>query len=136
MNYEFILLLESLTECICLKYHIHSSQRRVALGSWKVFFPVLEELVCSFNILFDIFWNSIRLTYVTQFGLDNLVHNCLFTSQRILFYSRYEFFIIPSLILWELESSRIELAKLILNILVENWDRSICPGWSILFLWP
>ena len=47
-----------------------SSKWRVELGAWEVeFFSVLEEMVYSFsNFLFNIFWNSIYLTYVPQFG--------------------------------------------------------------------
>ena len=38
------------------------------LSSWEVvFFPFPEEIVYSFNLIFDIFWNSIYLTYLPQF---------------------------------------------------------------------
>ena len=45
------------------------------------------------------------------------------------------FFVIFSLFLSQLELSIIELPKLTPNILMENCDHSIFPGWSILFLY-
>ena len=45
------------------------------------------------------------------------------------------FFVIFSLFLSQLELSSIELPKLTPNILMENCDHLIFPGWSILFLY-
>ena len=39
-----------------------------------------------------------------------------------------DFFVIPSLILFQLELSRIELPKLSSSSLMENCDNSICSG--------
>ena len=54
------------------------------LGVWEVvFFPVPEEIVYSFfSILFDIFWDSIDLAYVSKLGEEGLVYDYLFTSQE------------------------------------------------------
>ena len=54
-----------------------------------------------FNFLFDIFLNSIYLIYVSQFGLEDLDYDFLFTSQREphsvpdmdLFYYFFTFFV-------------------------------------------
>ena len=75
--------------------------------------------------------------HVPQFGLEDLVYDYLFTSQREPHsVPDMEFFIILSLILSQLELSRIELPKLILSILMKTFDHSICPGWSILIYTP
>ena len=52
------------------------------LGVWEIaFFPVPVEIVYSFfNSLFDIFWNSINLAYVSKLGAEDLVYDYLFTS--------------------------------------------------------
>ena len=42
-------------------------------SKWE-FFPVPGEIVYSFfNFLFDIFWNSINLAYVSKLGEEDLV---------------------------------------------------------------
>ena len=70
--------------CLCLKYLLRPCKWRVELGVWEVvFFPVPEEIVYSFfNFLFDIFWNSKNLAYVSQLGEKDFIYNYLFTSQR------------------------------------------------------
>ena len=70
--------------CICLKYLVQPSKWRVELGVREVvFFTVPEEIAYSaFNFLFDIFWNSINLVYVSQLGDEDLIYNYLFTSQQ------------------------------------------------------
>ena len=50
-------------------------------GRGSFFLP--EEIVYSFNFLFDIFLNSIYLTYVPQFGSENLVYDYLLISQKV-----------------------------------------------------
>ena len=79
--------------CLCLKYLVRPSKRRVELGVWEVvFFPVAEEIVSSFfNFLFDIFWNSVNLAYASQPGEEDLVYDYLFTTQRE-FHSDPDFF--------------------------------------------
>ena len=43
--------------------------KRVELGAWEVvLFSASEEIAYSFNSHFDIFWNSIYLIVVPQFG--------------------------------------------------------------------
>ena len=75
MTVESILFLYTLIVCLCLKNLVRPSKWRVELGVWEVaFFPFPDEIVCSFfNFLFDIFWNSTNLAYVTQLGEDDLV---------------------------------------------------------------
>ena len=47
------------------------------------FFLVPEEIVYSFfNALFDVFWGSIKLAYVSKLGEEGLGYDYLFTSQR------------------------------------------------------
>ena len=47
------------------------------------FFPVPEDITYSLlNILFDIFWDSINLVYVSKLVEEGLVYDYLFTSQR------------------------------------------------------
>ena len=54
--------------------------------------------------------------------------NIFFTSQRESYaVLRMNLFIIPSLILSQLELSRIDLPKLTPSILMENCDLFICP---------
>ena len=115
------MLLYSLIGCLCLKYLVRPSKWRVELGVWEVVFsPVPGEIVYYFfSSLFDIFWNSINLRYVSQLGQEDLVHDHLFTSQ-IESHSvpDIDFFAIPSLILSHLKLSRIESPKLALSILI------------------
>ena len=70
---------------------------------WLYFFFVPVEVVYSFNFLIDVFWNSICLTFITQFGWKDLAYDYLFNFQRVSLCSRYGFFIIPSLILFQFE---------------------------------
>ena len=44
------------------------------------FFRSRKIVYYFFDVLFDIFWNKIYLTYVAQFGQENLVYDYLFTS--------------------------------------------------------
>ena len=47
------------------------------------FFPIPEDIAHSlFNILCDIFWDSINLVYVSKLVEEGLVYEFLFTSQR------------------------------------------------------
>ena len=72
------------------------------------------------TFFFSIFWNSTNLAYVTDFGLEGLVYDYLFTFQRESHSVPYmDFFTIPSLILSHLELSRIELPKLTPSILMK-----------------
>ena len=115
MTWEPILFLDTSIMRLCLKYLDHPSKWRFELGVWEVvFFPVPDEIICSFfNFLFDIFWNSINLAYVTQLGEEDLVYDYPFTSQRE---SRtvlnMDSFAVPSFILSHLDLLRIELPKL------------------------
>ena len=67
---------------------------------------------------FRVFWNSTNLTYVPQFRLEVLAYDYLFQRQS---HSDpdMDFFALPSLILFRLELSRIELPKLTPRILME-----------------
>ena len=86
MTVESILFLYTLIVCLCLKDLVRPSKWRVELGVWEVaFFPFPDEIVCSFfNFLFDIFWNSTNLAYVTQLGEDDLVCDYLLTLKESL----------------------------------------------------
>ena len=92
-----------------------------------------REIVYSFNFLFDIFWCSIYLIHVPQFGREDLVYDYLFTCQRESHsVPDIDFFVITSLIL----SSQFELPKIKLrSILMKNYDHSIYLGWSFLSLY-
>ena len=115
MTFESILFLYSLIVFLCLKHLVCLSKPRAELGVWEiVFFSVPKEIVYSFfNFLFDIFWNSINLAYISQLGDDDLVYDYLFISQgESHSVQEMDFFTILSLILTHLELSRIELPKL------------------------
>ena len=73
------------------------------------FFPVPEDITYSLlNILFDIFWDSINLVYVSKLVEEGLVYEYLFTSQRESHsIPDMDFFAIPSLILSHMELPRI-----------------------------
>ena len=103
------------------KYLVQSSKWRVEIGVWEVvFFPVPEEIVNYFLVYFEIV--QISSMY------HSLNKRVWFT---IIFLSRKEsltlfqiwFFTIPSLILFHLELSRIELPKLNPSILMETVQR-------------
>ena len=68
--------------------------------------------------LFRVFWNSTNLTYVPQFRLEVLAYDYPFQRES---HSDpdMDFFALPSLILFRLELSRIELPKLTPRILME-----------------
>ena len=75
---------------------------------------------CFFNFLFDVFWNSINLAYVSEIGEKDLVYNYLFTSQRESHsIPDMNYLAILSIILSHLEFLRIELPKLTLRILMK-----------------
>ena len=95
----------------------------------RVFFPFQRKSYIFFQITF---WYILP-----QFGYEDAVYDYLFSSQRslTLFQIRI-FFIIPLLMLSQFELKRIELPKSTPIILMENCDRFIFPGWSILFLYP
>ena len=109
--------------CLCQKYLVHLSKWRVQLGFWEaVFFPVPEEVVCSFfNIVFDIFWAKYK------FGLCIKTWRREFGFLRLSFTSQGESHSVPDriffatllLILSHFELSRIELPKLTSSILME-----------------
>ena len=54
------------------------------LGPCEVVFCFRSTGNCiySYYFLFDIFWNSVYLSYIPPFGSDNLVYDYLFTCQR------------------------------------------------------
>ena len=103
---------------------------RAELGVSEVgLFSIPEEIVYSSYFLLDIFSVTIYLTYVPQFGQEDLVYDYLFSSQRESHpVADMDFFIIPSPLLSQLELLRIELPKFTPSILIENCDHSICPG--------
>ena len=108
--------------CLCLKYIVRPFIWRAELGVWEVvLFPVPGKIVYSFfNFLFDIFWNSINLAYVSRLGEEDLVYNYFFASQRESHsVPDMDFFAILSLILSHLDLSRIELPKLTSSILTK-----------------
>ena len=90
-------------------------------------FSVSQEIVYSFKLFFDLFWNNIWPMY---HSLDKRFTIIFFTiiGLRLSFTSQIvshcvpdmNFFIIPSLILSQLELSMIELPKLTPNILMQN----------------
>ena len=91
---------------LCLKYLVQPSKWRVKLGIWEVaFFPVPEEIVYSFLVCY--------------FSDKRVWYTIIFLSLS----STYGFFAIPSLILSNLELSRIELPKLTSSILIEILQR-------------
>ena len=104
--------------------------KRAELGVWEVvLFSIPKEIVYSFYFLLDIFWVTIYLTYVPQFGQADLVYDYLFSTQSESHpVADMDFFIIPSPLLSQLELLRIELPKFTPSILIENCDHSICPG--------
>ena len=101
------------------------------------YFSIPEKIIYSLNFLFDKFWNSINLTY--YHSLDQRIwFTFIFLPLKIVgLVPHLDFLLIPSLILSKLEiwSIKIELSKLSSRISMENCDRSIFPGWSILFLY-
>ena len=86
-----------------------------------VLFPFPEKIIyCFFNFLFDIFWNSINLDYVSQLGEEELVFDYPLTSQRESHsVPDMDCFTISSLILSNLELSRIKLPKITPRILMK-----------------
>ena len=114
------------------------SKWKVELGVWEVVsFLVPEEIVYSFfNFLFDIFWNSINLVFVSHLGEKDLVYDYLPPLKESLTLFQYGFFFaIHWLILSHLELSRIELPKLTSRVLMEI--AIILVAWLInsLFIW-
>ena len=91
-NLESILFIYSLIVGLCLKYKVCPYKWRVELSVWEIaFFPVPREVVYSFfNFLFDIFWNSINLTWRRRFGL----RLPFYLPKRVSFCSRYGFFVL------------------------------------------
>ena len=86
INFESILFLSSLILCLSktVKYLAWQSKWRVELTVCEVlFFPVSEEITCSFfNFLFDILELYKSGLWVSQLGNKDLVSDCIFTSQR------------------------------------------------------
>ena len=121
-TFESILFLYSLIGCLCIKYLVRTSKWRIELSVWEdAFFPVPEKIVYSLlNLIFDLFWNSINMVYVSQLSKEELVCNYLFTSRNES-HSVLDMDIsaIHSLILSHLEISRIKLPKLTSVILTE-----------------
>ena len=56
--------------------HFWNSSRRL------YFFLLQRKSYILFSITFLIFWNSINLAYVSQLGNEDLVSDCIFTTQR------------------------------------------------------
>ena len=73
-----------------------------------------------FSLSFFIFWSSINLAYVSQFGDKYLIFDYLFTSQRESHcVPDMDSFALPLLILSHLKLLRIDLPKLISSILMK-----------------
>ena len=96
ITFESILFVYSFFVCQFLKYLVHPSNRRDQLGVWEVaFFSLAEEIVFSFfYFLFDIFWNSINVAYVSQLGEEDLIYDYLFTSQCSLILFQIKIFLL------------------------------------------
>ena len=108
---------------LCQKFLLHLSKWGVWLGVWEVvFFPVPEEVVCSFfNILFDIFWAKYKFGQCIQtWRRGFVVYDYLFTSQRESHsVPDRDFFATLLLISSHFVLWRIELPKLTSSILME-----------------
>ena len=66
-----------------VKYLVCPSKLTVEVSVWEVqFFPVQRKLYILFSISFLIFWKSINLAYVSQFGNNDLASDYIFTSQK------------------------------------------------------
>ena len=124
-----ILILDSLIECLCIKYPVYLSKWRVELEAWEL----ADEIIYSFILLmiyFAIvcFW-PMPTIWITRLGLNlsfylsKKVHLC---SRYGFFYHNFTYFVLIGVI---------EFPKLTSNIFVKNCDHSICPGWSVLFLY-
>ena len=123
--------------CQFLKYLVHPSNRRDQLGVWEVaFFSLAEEIVFSFfNFLFDIFWNSINVAYVSQLGEEDLIYDYLFTSQCSLILFQIKIFLLYLRLFFpHLEFLRIELTKLTSSILMKIMAIPVVLVDRILFL--
>ena len=87
-----------------------------------------------FQFTYDIFCNSMFLTYAHN--LDNktrfkiiflpLKESVLIFQVWNFFYHNFTYFVLIGVI---------EFPKLTSSILMKNFDHSICPGWSVLFLY-
>ena len=91
-------------------------------------FVVLEEIVyflysfCSF--LFDVFWNSVYLAYVSKFWWENLVYDQFFSlkENHTLFQIS---FVNSAFVSHQLLLSRMELVKFTKYILMGNWWKDL-----------
>ena len=102
---------------------------------------------CIISVPEEIFYSFFHFPFQCilekyQFGLCTTVWTkvlCLRLSFYLLIrtslHLRYGFFFRLFDHLTHLELLKIELPKLALSILMENCDHSICPSWSILFLY-
>ena len=91
--------------------------------------------ILFFNFLFDIFQNSINLDHVSQLGDKDLVYDYIFTSQRILLCSRYEFFCYTFIYFFPFGVTENKATKSKFKCFNGSCDCSSYPGWSILFLY-
>ena len=95
----------------------------------RIFFPFQKKSYILFSNYFLIYFTTV---WVRGFGL----RLSFYLSKEFYFVPDMDFFIIPLLMLSQLELIRIELPKLTPIILMENCDHFIFPDWSILFLYP
>ena len=72
--------------CQCLKYPVRPSKWRIELSVWEVVYFPCSRGNCNilFNLIFDIFWNSINLAYVSQLREKDLVYDYLLTLKESL----------------------------------------------------
>ena len=88
INFESILFLSGLILCLSktVKYlvkYLISPNGQLSSLSWRFCFLLFQrKLHFFFSISFLIFWNSINLAYVPQFGNEDLVSDYIFISQR------------------------------------------------------
>ena len=110
---------------------------RVELGVWETAFFPFQRKLYIFSIFFLIYFGKIYIWPVYH-SLDKRIWFTIIfflLKESLILFQIWIIFIIPSLILSQLELSKIELPKLIPSILMKNCGHSICPGWSILFLY-
>ena len=109
--------------------------------SWDIggFFPFRGNSI-FFDFLLDKFSNSIYLSnsIYMYYSLDKRIWFTIIflpLKESLTLFQIWIFFIIPLLILSQLDLLRIELPKLTPSILMKSCEHSICPAWSILFLY-
>ena len=83
------------------------------------FFLFQRKLYILFSIFFLIFWNSINLAYVSKLGNKYLISGHILPLKESLILFQTWVFCWPSIILFHLELSWIDLPKLTSSILME-----------------